>query len=124
MGLERIVLLMEQQAADQLPVGSMDVFLAALSADTLPPCSQLAHMLRKQGAKVAIDYSGRSLKAQLKQASRVNARFALIVGDDEWARGEAILRNMQTQEQQIFALQGETGALAHRLLAVLRTPAA
>ena len=121
MGLERIVLLMEQQASGQLAASSVDVFLAALSAGTLPSCSQLAHTLRKQGAKVAIDYSGRSLKAQLKQASRVNARFTLIVGDDEWARGEAILRNMRTQEQHPFALHGDPEEQSHRLLAALRT---
>ena len=99
----------------------MDIFLAALGGNTLAPCSQLAHPLRKQGAKVAMDYSGRSLKAQLKQASRVNARYTLIVGEDEWARGEGILRNMKTQEQQTFSLTGSPDEQGHRLLEALRT---
>ena len=119
MGLERIALLMEQQEANKLPASTMDVFLVALGGGTLAPCSQLAHILRKQGAKVAIDYSSRSLKAQLKQASRVNARYALIVGEDEWARGEGILRNMKTQEQQPFALTGSSDEQGLRLLEAL-----
>jgi histidyl-tRNA synthetase len=119
MGLERIALLMEQQDANRLPASTMDVFLVALGGNTLAPFSQLAHALRKQGAKVAIDYSSRSLKAQLKQASRVNARYSLIVGEDEWARGEGILRNMKTQEQQPFALTGSSDEQGLRLIEAL-----
>jgi histidyl-tRNA synthetase len=121
MGLERIALLMEQQETDKLPARSMDVFLAALGGNTLAPCSQLAHTLRQQGVKVAMDYSGRSLKAQLKQASRVNARYTLIVGDDEWAQGEGILRNMKTQGQQPIALTGTLDEQGRRLREALHT---
>jgi len=121
MGLERIALLMEQQA-DSQPAGTvMDIFLAALGSDTLGPCSLLAHLLRKAGIKAAIDYSGRSLKAQLKQAGRVRARFTLIVGDEEWARQEGILRNMHTQEQQPFALSGSLEQQCLQLLQCLKT---
>ena len=123
MGLERIALLMEQQNAHGLPTGAMDIFLAALGGNTLTPCSQLAHILRKRGAKVAIDYSGRSLKAQLKQANRVNARYTLIVGEDEWARGEGILRNMKNQEQQPIALSGSLEEQAARLIEAVNTAA-
>jgi len=106
MGMERIALLLEQQTGTHQGDAGMDIFLAALGSNTLGPCSLLAHLLRKEGIRAAIDYSGRSLKAQLKQAGRVGARFALIVGDAEWAQQEGILRNMRTQEQQPFALTG------------------
>jgi histidyl-tRNA synthetase len=120
MGIERIILLMEQQNAHGLPAGAMDIFVAALG-DTLAPCSRLTHSLRKQGAKVAIDYSGRSLKAQLKQANRVNARYTLIVGEDEWSRSEGILRNMKNQEQQPFVLTGSPEEQAARLIETVNT---
>jgi histidyl-tRNA synthetase len=113
---------MEQQDANKLPASTMDVFLVALGGNTLAPCSQLAHALRKQGAKVAIDYSSRSLKAQLKQASRVKARYSLIVGEDEWSRGEGILRNMKTQEQQPFALTGSSDEQGLRLIEAVNIP--
>jgi histidyl-tRNA synthetase len=119
MGLERIALLMEQQTHTQLPEATMDVFLAALGSNTLAPCSLLTHLLRQQGIKAAIDYSGRSLKAQLKQAGRVKARFTLIVGDDEWTRQQGILRNMSTQEQQPVALSGTPEEQCQRLLPLL-----
>lgn len=121
MGMERIALLMEQNTESQLPDATMDVFLAALGGETLAPCSLLAHLLRQQGVRAAIDYSGRSLKAQLKQAGRVNARFTLIIGVDEWARQEGILRNMITQEQQPFALSGTPEEQSLRLMQLLQT---
>lgn len=120
MGLERIALLMEQQAEEQLPVESMDVFVATLGEKSLTACTQLTHELRRQGVKTAIDYSGRSLKAQLKQARRVQARYTLIIGDDELERQQGILRNMSTQEQDLFDLSGSHSRQAERLAAVLQ----
>ena len=121
MGMERIALLMEQDTESKLPDATMDIFLASLGSETLAPCSLLAHLLRQQGIRAAIDYSGRSLKAQLKQAGRVNARFTLIVGVDEWARQEGILRNMTNQVQQPFALSGTPEEQSLRLKQLLQT---
>ena len=82
MGMERIALLLEQQGDAGLPAVGADIFLAALGPETIAPCSLLAHLLRREGVRAAMDYSSRSLKAQLKQANRQNARFTLIVGTD------------------------------------------
>lgn len=119
MGLERLALLMEQQSNQTLLAGAMDIFLAVLGSAPLTACSQLAHLLRRCGARTAIDYSGRSLKAQLKQANRTNARYTLILGEDEWARREALLRNMHTQEQQPFVLTGSPEEWSRRLIDIL-----
>ena len=120
MGLERIVLLLEQQSDDRLPKAAADLFIAALGTNLLPQCSRLTHLLRRSGIRAAIDYSGRSLKAQLKQANRINARFALIVGADEWTRQEGTLRNMSTQEQQPVSLAGSPEEQCRRLIEHLR----
>ena len=121
MGMERLALLMEQQDNCAIPAKGMDIFVAALGA--IAPSGQLTHALRKQGAKAAIDYSGRSLKAQLKQASRMNTSFTLIAGEDEWSRGEAILRDMRTHEQHPIALNGSPEEQARRLLGMIRAVA-
>ena len=119
MGLERLALLMEQQSNQTLLAGAMDIFLAVLGSAPLTACSQLAHLLRRCGARTAIDYSGRSLKAQLKQANRTTARYTLILGEDEWARREALIRNMHTQEQQPFGLTGSPEEWSRRLIDIL-----
>ncbi|MGI6657229.1 MAG: histidine--tRNA ligase [Desulfobulbus sp.] len=121
-GMERVALLLEQSAAHlALPASGPDVFVAVLGDELLAPCGKLVHQLRKQGLQAAIDHSGRSLKAQLKQAARSNARFVLIIGDNEWRAQEAILRNMATQEQQPFPLTGTLDEQGRRLADLLPT---
>ena len=56
-----------------------------------------------------MDPAGRSLKNQMKQAGKTNARFTFILGEDELANNSAILRNMESKEQQAIPLS-DTGA--------------
>jgi histidyl-tRNA synthetase len=114
-GMERLVLLMEQGEEEKSAAPRADLFAAALGEQALAFAAPLAHELRKLGFAAAIDYSSRSLKAQMKQADRVKARFVLILGDDELARQEAALRNMDSQEQSAFPLAGTAAELAARL---------
>ena len=105
MGMERIVLLMEQNEQDEASVADgMDIYLAALGPEALAHCTVLAQLLRKRGLRISIDYSDRSLKAQMKIAGRVQARYTLILGAQEWEQKEAILRDMRSQEQRPFSL--------------------
>jgi histidyl-tRNA synthetase len=116
-GMERIILLMEQQQTEQESAADRaDLFAAALGDKALAFCAPLVHELRRHGICAAMDYSSRSLKAQMKQAGRIQVRFALIVGEQELATQEAVLRNMDTQEQTAFSLHGATEELADRLL--------
>ncbi|MCK5420239.1 MAG: histidine--tRNA ligase, partial [Desulfobacterales bacterium] len=59
-----------------------------------------------EGVRAELDFGGKSLKSQMKQANRLEARYVLIVGDDELKMGEAILRNMQTKDQVSVPLDG------------------
>lgn len=53
-------------------------------------------------------YEGKSLKAEMRNADRLSAKFVLIIGDDEVSKGEASLRNMQTKEQSVLKLENIT----------------
>ncbi|WP_028583466.1 histidine--tRNA ligase [Desulfogranum mediterraneum] len=119
MGIERLALLMEQNAEEPLEQQT-DIFLAALGEQAPQPCSRLIHQLRKDGLKAAMDYSGRSLKAQMKQANRCHARFVLIIGDSELEQQQGVLRNMQSQEQQSFPLTGSPQEQSQSLLRLLQ----
>ena len=123
MGIERLVLLLEQKQDDTLgrQTGT-DLFVAALGADAARHSASLVHNLRKNGFKSAMDYSGRSLKAQMKQAGRLDARYVLIIGDNEIEQQEAVLRNMSTQEQDPFPLKETPADWAKRLEEILTTP--
>ena len=61
--------------------------------------------LCEQGVPTEMDYSGRSLKSQMKRADRLATDYVLIVGDKELKEGAAILRNMQTKDQVSIALE-------------------
>jgi len=115
MGMERIALLMEQQTESETSKPSTDIFVAALGAKAAEYGSVLVQNLRSLKLKAAMDYSGRSLKAQMKQAGRTGSRFTLIIGDNELAEKTAVLRNMQTQEQVGFPLDGTVTEQAEKL---------
>jgi len=56
--------------------------------------------LRDMGIRSDIDYQGRSLNSQLKSADRLNAQFAVIIGDDELRNGLAIIKSMDEKTQE------------------------
>lgn len=109
MGMERLALLLEQQG-DGLPEPELDLFIAAIGPPAQDEAFRMSHALRSLGLSVAMDHQDRSLKNQMKQAGRAQARFTLILGDAELEKGEAILRNMASHDQIEVALGGELSA--------------
>ena len=59
--------------------------------------------LRDAGLSARMDYAGRSMKSQMKQADKANARYALILGEDELAKDVVTVRNMETSGQEQVA---------------------
>ncbi len=117
MGMERLVLLLQENQQDCGSQGQTDLFVATLGENGGQLGFLLTNTLRQRGMRVAMDYSGRSLKAQMKQAGRCRARYTLILGDNELAKGEAVLRDMQHREQTDFSLQDDIATQADRLIA-------
>ena len=94
-GVERILL-----AASAPEEGSkLDVFFVTLAPEARLPAFRLATFLRAEGLACDLDYADRSAKGQFKQADRMSARFAVIIGDEELAAGACSLRDMATGEQ-------------------------
>lgn len=109
MGMERIVLLMQQGRHDFQPGQELDFFLAGIGEAGNIEASRLAYLLRREGFAVGLDYENRSLKAQMKLANRENARFVCIIGEDELATQQGILRDMRDPEaeQRLVPLTAE-----------------
>jgi len=97
-GLERTVLLLERQQ-DDASGDALDVYLIGLGEAATRETVRLLHRLRRAGLKADRDYAGRGMKAQLKAADRLKARYAAILGEDELARGEIALKELATGEQ-------------------------
>ncbi|MFZ5775167.1 MAG: histidine--tRNA ligase [Thermodesulfobacteriota bacterium] len=119
MGMERLVLLLAQQEAAGRE-NSADLFIAALGEQAVERAFPMVHQLRKKGVRVATDLEGRSLKSQMKQADRSGARFALILGEEELARGEGVLRDMTSKEQQPLPLSGDAEAVCSAIINTIR----
>ncbi len=97
MGIERIVLLVsEKGATSQFP----DVFIAALGERAQLKAFELANQLHLEGIRAEIDYEGKSLKAQMRRANKLGARYVLIVGKEELRTGKAVLRDMGNKVQE------------------------
>ncbi len=106
MGMERIVLLMQQSGQDfQEFVEPLDIYIAGLGDKGQKEASRLAWELRQDGFSVGLDYEGRSLKAQMKLANRENASFVFIIGEDELTLGKGVLRNMRDRDAEQMELE-------------------
>lgn len=98
-GLERIVLALESAGVGEKARG-IDVFFAILDPAAWLLAVRLMHGLRLAGHSVDADYAGRKMKGQMKQADRLGARYAVIIGEQELATGEPAVKDMQSGEQQ------------------------
>jgi histidyl-tRNA synthetase len=104
-GLERVLLALEKQGL--LPENELtsDAFVIALGDGAQAEAFKLLCNLRAKGLKANMDFAGRSMKAQMKQANKAAAQFAVIVGEDEIKDACAVLKNMQTGEQEKVLLE-------------------
>ncbi len=98
-GIERIILNYKEAHPEGLPPRPADVFVVAGGALACDRATELSSRLRKVGVSVAGTYGQRSFSAQMKAAGSSGARFALILGEDELASGQASVKDLQRSEQ-------------------------
>jgi len=108
-GIERLAMLL-----DGAPEAPRPIALIPLGAAAERKALAIAHDLRRAGFVVDLGYGG-NMKRRLARANRANARAALIVGDDELARGTVSLRDMDAGVQSEVSLAGLEAVLAERL---------
>jgi len=99
MGIERLLLILEQNGSLPTSRQSIDVYIITQNEKHRLLSQKLASGLRKAGISTQLDLLRRSMKAQIRDANRLNARFCLIFGDSEVERGCLTLKNMSDSEQ-------------------------
>ncbi len=111
-GMERLIITMEKQGlfATLSPHGPQ-VFIVLQDAGLEDHAMRIADRLRRSGIMTETDLAGRSMKAQMREANRLLAGFALFVGQDEVASGSYTLRNLRTSEQVALELDAIPGVL-------------
>ena len=103
-GLERVLLALEKQGLLPDTKKQADAFVVALGEAAQKPAFRLLQQLRGAGLTALMDYAGRSMKAQMKQAGKAGARFALILGEDEIKENAVMLKDMEKSQQQKVSL--------------------
>ncbi|MNJ57239.1 Histidine--tRNA ligase [compost metagenome] len=104
LGLERIALILEKQQVEATKQQPLDIYLIALGEAAEAEVNTQLFKLRQAGVSADRDYLGRKMKAQMKSADRMKAKYTAILGDDELSRGEIALKNMETGEQRTVQL--------------------
>lgn len=83
----------------------LDLFIVTIGDQARKEALKYLYLLRHKGYKAEIDYLARNMKSQLKTADRLQAKYAIILGEDELAQGKAIVRDMETGDQQEMVLE-------------------
>ncbi|HRN27329.1 MAG TPA: histidine--tRNA ligase [Ignavibacteriaceae bacterium] len=109
-GMERILLACENEKSLKLPNDSIDVYLIRINDDLKVKSefeleiANLASNLRIENLSCDYDYHDRSVKAQMREANKFNAKFVVFVGGDEYTRGELNVKNLSNGEQQLIKI--------------------
>lgn len=98
MGLERLLLTLEQNNITIPEEPYIDLYVGSMGEAAKLKAMQLVNALRQKGMKCESDHLGRSVKAEMKYANKIGARYTLVIGDDELNAGKAKLKRMSDGE--------------------------
>ena len=99
LGIERLLLTLQNEGIEIPNEGLYDLYIGARGEDGKLASFKLANALRARGIKTEINHMGRSLKAEMKYANKIGAKFTVVLGDDELQTGNAKLKRMSDGEQ-------------------------
>lgn len=110
-GIERMIIAMDQQKVEWPVEKRLDIFVAKVDEKNKDTVFRLLQKIRNAGLSADMDYSGGSLKSQMRIANKIGARYTVIVGEEELSKNMVILRNMQTKEQKEVKIDNIIGEL-------------
>jgi histidyl-tRNA synthetase len=105
-GIERIILNLKRQGINAPIPLPLQVFIASMGEAARDISIKLATDLRQAGLSAVTSAGSKSLKAQLRQANALGARFTVIIGEDEVKAGTVTLRDMSGASQEALPVTG------------------
>jgi len=103
-GIERLLMVLEKNEY-AFPTRGPLVYLVGMHDESRAWTFQQAVRLRSIGISVEMDYAGRSVKAQMREANRLQSRYVLIVGEEEMATSQAQVKDMREGTQESIAFE-------------------
>lgn len=104
-GMERLLIACEELGITLGDKKSVDVYIVTLGDAARKWGVSKLPVLREKGLSATMDYQGRSMKAQMKDANRENAQFTIIVGENELNEGTFTLRDMQESAEESLSFE-------------------
>lgn len=104
MGLERLMLVLETQKIEFPEENKCECFIVSMGEKALTKAFDLSNKLRECGVPADCDLCGRSLKAQMKYANKIGAKFTIVLGDSELENGKAVIKAMDSGETKEISL--------------------
>ena len=115
LGVERLLLTMENNNIEIENPYTTDIFIVTIGDEAKTKSFKLLKDLRTNHISAENDHLDRSVKAQFKYSDKINAKFTIVIGDDELANDTATLKNMSTSEQTTIKLSEIVKELKSRL---------
>ena len=115
LGAERLLLTLENNNIEIENPKSTDIYIATIGDAAKTKSFKLIKDLRANHISADNDHLDKSLKAQFKYSDKLNAKYTVVIGDDELANDTATLKNMQTSEQTTIKLSELVDELKKRL---------
>ena len=115
LGVERLLLTMENNNIEIENPYATDIFIVTIGDEAKTKSFKLLKDLRTNHISAENDHLDRSVKAQFKYSDKINAKFTIVIGDDELANDTATLKNMSTSEQTTIKLSEIVQELKSRL---------
>lgn len=107
LGLDRILMALEAQQVEFPQLPKCEMYIATMGEEAQKKAFLLLDELHRCGIPADTDLCGRGLKAQMKYAGKIGAKFTMVLGDNELQEGKAEMKNMKTGEKRKIAISGE-----------------
>lgn len=99
MGIERLLMLMDKQGIEIPKPSTCDLYVAVMGESASLKSFGIIKAVRSCGLIAETDIVGRGLRAQMKYADKIGAKFSMVLGDNEIEQGKAVIKNMSSGEQ-------------------------
>ncbi len=99
LGMERLMMILDAQKVEFPEQDTCDLFVGALGDAAKLEAFKLTHSLQEYSIGAACDINDRGLKAQMKYADKIGAKYSLVLGDSELESKKVMIKNMKTGEK-------------------------
>lgn len=103
-GIERVLLAIENEGSLSVPESNVDIYIIRIDDSASEYLHRITNELRNKNLVVDFDYLSRSMKAQMREANKLNSQFVLFLGGEELQKGLVTFKNMKTGNQDIMEI--------------------